>query len=119
MDQEEKNRLELEHYLKKKEESATNLQELVEKIRPLLANTLLELSQSKFNDDDKKRHDYELGIHINERNIEEYLSDLEKYINLLLTIRQETKIKAVSSLKGQSTSYSKPLPVLNYEEISR
>lgn len=34
-------------------------------------------------------------------------------------IRQETKIKAVSSLKGQSTNYSKPLPALNFEEISR
>lgn len=41
MDQEEKNRLELEHYLKKKEESSKDLQELVDKIKPLLSSTLL------------------------------------------------------------------------------
>lgn len=58
-------------------------------------------------------------MNINDRNIEEYLADLEKYINILLMIRQENKIKGVNSLKEGSNSYSKPLPALNYEEIVR
>jgi hypothetical protein len=58
-------------------------------------------------------------MNINDRNIEEYLSDLEKYINILMTIRQENKIKGVNGLKENSTIYSKPLPVLNYDEIGR
>lgn len=48
----------MEHYLKKKEESVRNLNDLIEKIKPVLGSTLLELSKSKFNDDDKKKHDY-------------------------------------------------------------
>ena len=54
-------------------------------------------------------------MNINERNIEEYLSDFEKYINILMTIRHENKIKGVSGMKEHSTNYSRPLPVLNYD----
>lgn len=87
---------------------------MIDKIKPVLGSTLLELSKSKFNDDEKKKHDYEVNMNINDRNIEEYLSDLEKYINLLLMIRQESKIKGVKGVKEQSTVYTKPLPALNY-----
>ena len=48
----------------------------MQQISPVLANTLVELSRSKFNDDPKKTEDYELNLNINDRNIEEYLSDL-------------------------------------------
>ena len=58
-------------------------------------------------------------MNINDRNIEEYLADLEKYINILMTIRQEHKIKGVSGLKEASTSYSRPLPGINYDEVIR
>ncbi len=51
MSEEEKNRIQLDHYLKKKEESAKNLNELIQKIGPILGQTLLELSKTKFNDD--------------------------------------------------------------------
>jgi hypothetical protein len=119
IDEEQKNRLEMEHFLKKKEESVNNLNNLIDKIKPILGSTLIELSKSKFNDDKNKNHDYELNMNINDRNIEEYLSDLEKFINLLIMIRQETKIKGVNGVKENSTSYSKPLPALNLDEISR
>lgn len=119
IDEEQKNRLEMEHFLKKKEESVNNLNDLIDKIKPILGSTLIELSKSKFNDDKNKNHDYELNMNINDRNIEEYLSDLEKFINLLIMIRQETKIKGVNGVKENSTSYSKPLPALNLDEISR
>lgn len=87
MTEEEKNKAELDAYLAKKEQSARDLTDLVDKIKPVLAETLLELSQSKFNDDPKKRQDYELNMNINDRNVQEYLSDLEKYINILMMIR--------------------------------
>lgn len=48
----------------------------------------MELSKSKYNDDPKKKEDYELNLNITFRNVEEYLSDLEAYINILITIRQ-------------------------------
>jgi len=86
----------------------------VEQIKPVLGNTLIELSKTKFNDEPKKREDYELNMNINDRNIEEYLSDLEKYINILMTVRQDNKIKGVNNLKENSTNYSRPLPALNY-----
>lgn len=89
--------------------------QLIDHIKPILGNTLLELSKTKFNDDPKKRQDYELNLNINDRNIEEYLSDLEKYINTLMMIRQESKIKGVSGLKEHSTNYSRPLPTLNVD----
>ena len=76
MSEAERNKLELEEYMKKKEESVRNLNSLVEKIKPVLGSTLLELSQSKFNDDPKKRQDYELNMNITDRNVEEYLADL-------------------------------------------
>jgi hypothetical protein len=119
MNEEERSKMELDNYLKKKEQSTRDLNELIDKIKPVLGSTLLELSKSKFNEDPKKRADYELNMNINDRNIEEYLSDLEKYINILMAIRQENKIKGVSGLKDQSTNYSRPLPILNYEEIGK
>jgi hypothetical protein len=70
MTEEEKNKAEVEFYLSKKEQSNRDLKELVEKLSPILSETLLELSRSKFNDDDKKKQDYELGMNINDRNIE-------------------------------------------------
>lgn len=119
MTEEEKNKAELEAYLAKKEQSARDLTDLVDKIKPVLKETLLELSKSKFNEDPKKREDYELNMSINDRNVEEYLSDLEKYINILMVIRQENKARGVNSLKENSTSYSKPLPLITYDELSK
>lgn len=58
-------------------------------------------------------------MNITDRNVQEYLSDLEKYINILLTLKQENKIKGVSNLKEASTNYSKPLPALNFDEFNR
>lgn len=58
-------------------------------------------------------------MNINDRNIEEYLSDLEKYINILMVIRHENKAKGVNSLKENSTNYSKPLPLISYEDLNK
>jgi len=44
---------------------------------------------------------------------------LEKYINILLLIKQENKIKGVTNLKDNSTNYTKPLPIINYEELNK
>ena len=49
MTEEEKNKAELDAYLTKKEQAVRDLNDLVEKIKPVLGETLLELSQSKFN----------------------------------------------------------------------
>lgn len=70
MTEEEKNKAELENYLAKKEQSVRDLNDLVEKVKPILGETLLELSKSKFNDDPKKKEDYELNMNINDRTIE-------------------------------------------------
>ena len=59
----------MESYISKKEQSSKELNELVEQIRPILGNTLKELSKSKFNDDPKKKEDYELNLNITDRNI--------------------------------------------------
>jgi len=83
----------------------------------VLGGTLVELSKSKFNDDPKKVEDYQLSMNINDRNIEDYLSDLEKYVNILLQLKQESKVKVVANVKEGSTNYSRPLPLLNYEDI--
>jgi hypothetical protein len=85
----------------------------------VLGGTLVELSKSKFNDDPKKVEDYQLSMNINDRNIEDYLSDLEKYVNILLQLKQESKIKVVANVKEGSTNYSRPLPSLNYEDIAK
>ena len=37
----------------------------------------------------------------------------------MITVRQENKIKGVNNLKENSTSYSRPLPALNYDELNR
>jgi hypothetical protein len=58
-------------------------------------------------------------LNINDRTIEEYLSDLEKYINILMVIRHENKAKGVTNLKEASTNYSKPLPLISYEELNK
>lgn len=60
-----------------------------------------------------------MGMNITDRNIEEYLSDLEKYINILIAIRQENKIKGIHNIKESSTNYSKPLPVLSYDDVNK
>ena len=119
MNEEERSKMEMENYMKKKEQSVRELEELIEKIAPVLSSTLLQLSKSKFNDDPKKKDDYELNMSINDRNVEEYLSDLEKYINILMTIRHENKIKGVSGMKEHTTNYSRPIPILNYDEIGK
>lgn len=119
MSEEERNKAELESYMQRKEQSVNELKALVEKLRPVLGEALLELSKSKFNDDQKRREDYEVDMNITDRNIEEYLADLEKYINILLMVRQENKVKAVNSLKEGTANYSKPLPQLNYDEIQK
>lgn len=56
---------------------------------------------------------------INDRNVEEYLSDLEKYINILMVIRQENKARGVNNLKENSTNYSKPLPTVALDDLNR
>ena len=115
MTEEQKNKAELEAYLSKKEQSVRDLNELVDKIKPVLSETLIQLSKSKFSDDPKKKEDYLLNMNINDRTVEEYLSDLEKYINILMIIRHEDKTKGVSNLKESSTNYSKPLPLISYD----
>lgn len=70
LSQHDKNKAELQMYLEKKEQSGQELTELVSKIAPTLGETLLELSRSKFNEDPKRKEDYELGININDRNVE-------------------------------------------------
>lgn len=57
-------------YIAKKEQNSKELNDLVDKIKPILGETLLELSKSKFNDDPKKREDYEINMNINDRNID-------------------------------------------------
>lgn len=44
--------------MRKKEESVRELNELVDKIKPVLGETLMELSKSKFNQNDKQKQDY-------------------------------------------------------------
>jgi hypothetical protein len=34
-------------------------------------------------------------------------------------IKQENKIKGVTNLKDNSTNYTKPLPIINYEELNK
>jgi hypothetical protein len=80
-----------------------------------LSSALIELANSQLNDDSSKVAEYQLGININERTIESYLSDLEKFINNLLIIKQEAKPKIVSSIKDNVTIYSKPLPNFSSE----
>ena len=119
MTQEEKSKLEIDQHLAKKEQAVTELKELVEHLQPVLGEALLQLAKSKFNDDPQRTQHYEVDMNITHRNIEEYLADLEKYINILLMIRQENKVKGVSTLKESSANYSKPLPQLNYDQIQR
>lgn len=84
-------------------------------MKPSLSSALIELANSQLNDDSSKVAEYQLGININERTIESYLSDLEKFINNLLIIKQEAKPKIVSSIKDNVTIYSKPLPNFSSE----
>jgi hypothetical protein len=84
-------------------------------VKPSLSSALIELANSQLNDDSSKVAEYQLGININERTIESYLSDLEKFINNLLIIKQEAKPKIVSSIKDNVTIYSKPLPNFSSE----
>ncbi len=72
------------------------LSELVSKIQPDLEEILLYLARSKYNSDPKKLYDYELGtgvfdvgFNMSDRNIEQYLSDLEKYINIIVESKSE------------------------------
>jgi ribosomal protein L12E/L44/L45/RPP1/RPP2 len=68
-------------------------------IQPHLSSALLQLVRSSLNDEPSKEVEYELGIEINERTIEGYLSDLEHYINNLLMIRHEAKPKTAATMK--------------------
>lgn len=37
----------------------------------------------------------------------------------MITVRQDNKIKGVNNLKENSTNYSRPLPALNYDELTK
>jgi coiled-coil domain-containing protein 63/114 len=93
------------------------LNDLIDLIKPSLESSLLELAKSSFNDDPKKLQDYELSMDINDRTIEEYLSDLEKYINLLLVTKNEAKTKIVNNKKENVTAYTKQAPLVNNDEV--
>ena len=93
------------------------MNKLIEIIKPSLESTLIELANSKLNDDSSKVAEYQLGININDRTIEGYLSDLEKFINNLLILKQEAKPKIVNSIKDNVTVYSKPLPNFAHDEL--
>ena len=82
-----------------------------------MQSTLLELAKSSFNEDPKKIQDYELNMDINDRTIEQYLSDLEKYINTLLVARQEAKTKIITNKKEAVTNYTRQAPSFNTDEI--
>ena len=73
--------------IQKQQVESEQLLNIIEKIKPTLSSTLVDLANSSFNDDPKKIEDYKLGININERNLQDYLSDLEKYINTLLVAK--------------------------------
>lgn len=107
---EEKKKKELEQYILKKEEATRELNKLIDAIKPVLSSTLLELANSSLNDDPSKVVEYQLGINISDRSIEGYLSDLERFINNLLMLKQEAKPKVVNSMKDNVTVYSKPVP---------
>lgn len=52
-------------------------------------------------------------MNINDRTIEQYLSDLEKYINILLIAKNEAKTKIVSNKKEGATTYTRQAPIVN------
>ena len=58
-------------------------------------------------------------MNINDRTVEHYLSDLEKYINNLLILKQEAKTKVVNSMKQSVTTYTKPIPGINNEDVTK
>lgn len=78
----------------------------------------MELANSQLNDDPSKVAEYQLGINITDRTIEGYLSDLEKFINNLLLLRQEAKPKIVNSMKDNATVYSKPIPNIVSDDVA-
>lgn len=79
----------MRNLVRQKQKVVEDLNELVQRIQPDLESTLLQLARSKYNDDPKKLYDYELGFNLSDRNIEQYLSDLEKYINILVEAQNE------------------------------
>jgi hypothetical protein len=58
-------------------------------MKPNLEKILIELAGSPFNRDEKKQRlfDYQLGFDLTENNFEQYLSDLEVYINILIEFK--------------------------------
>ena len=108
----ERRQQELQQYVARKEEAAQELSQLVKAIGPNLADTLMQLAQSPLCDEPGKLAEYELGINVSERTVEGYLSDLEKFINNLLFLKEEAKAKEVSTVRDNVTAYSKPLPSL-------
>ena len=58
-------------------------------------------------------------MNINDRTVEQYLSDLEKYINNLLILKQEAKTKVVNTVKDGVTMYTKPIPGINSEDVTK
>lgn len=88
-------------------------------MKPALTSTLQELAHSALNDDPNKVVEYQLGISITDRSIEGYLSDLERFINNLLMLKQEARPRVANSLKDNITVYSKPVPNAVSEEMAK
>ncbi|KRX06813.1 hypothetical protein PPERSA_11458 [Pseudocohnilembus persalinus] len=74
------------------------IRDSIHKIKPSLEKVLIELSQFGIQQNsESKLFEYKLGFDLNETNLEQYLADLENYINIFLDYRnsQETSLKKV------------------------
>ena len=67
-----------------KDEKINEFRDILKQLQPDLESILVELSNPDFNKDQKTKFDYQSGFDVSEHNIEQYLSDLEQYINILI-----------------------------------
>ena len=58
-----------------------------------------------------------MNMDINDRTIEQYLSDLEKYINTLLVARRDAKAKIITHKKDAVTNYTRQPPNVSNDDL--
>ncbi|EGR30549.1 hypothetical protein IMG5_129680 [Ichthyophthirius multifiliis] len=85
----EKIKKKINNLLSKKQTEIDTARNIIKDLKPTLQTLLIDLAQTSFNPDSKRKFEYELGFDLSEGNLENYLADVEFYSNILLSYKSQ------------------------------
>lgn len=77
---------------------------MLDQISPMVKEVLIKLANSKFNRTNPNRaQEYEnSGVHLNDSNLAEYLSELEEYTNSILIYKGKANKQSTSEIYAKT-----------------